>query len=281
MSDAPAAPWDVRLMDYAMAVMVGGAVLVCLIAAAWWVFQHPVFAIGRIDVSGDVEHNSAASLQANVVPLLQGNFITLNMTQARTAFESAPWVRRAVVRREFPNLLHVTLQEHVPVAYWGEDERQLVNTQGEIFDGQNDQDNQGDPDPGDSSESAESAGNTESAKAPSPLMPRLDGPSSQSAQVLRVYQRLAPLLKPLGLQLQGLSLLERGNWRGVLSQGGVIELGSGTPDELAARLSQFAHTAAAVAHGYHKQPGDIVSADLRHADGYALRLHGIPPQKQE
>lgn len=119
MSGAPAmASWDVRLMDFAARLLLAGVALACVAAAAWWALRQPVFAIGRITVDGDVEHNSASSLQANIVPLLQGNFITLQMAQAQAAFESAPWVRRAVVRREFPNLLHVTLQEHVPVAYW-------------------------------------------------------------------------------------------------------------------------------------------------------------------
>ena len=148
MSGASAtASWDVRLMNFAARALLTGVALACVAAAAWWALRQPMFAIGRITVDGDVEHNSATSLQANIVPLLQGNFITLQMAQAQAAFESAPWVRRAVVRREFPNLLHVTLQEHVPAAYWGKDGKQLLNVQGEIFDGQDgDDDSSADPD---------------------------------------------------------------------------------------------------------------------------------------
>ena len=37
-------------------------------------------------------------------------------------------------------------------------------------------------------------------------MPRLDGPPDQAAEVLAMYQRLAPLLAPLGLRMQELTL---------------------------------------------------------------------------
>ena len=257
MSGAPAmASWDVRLMDFAARLLLAGVALACVAAAAWWALRQPVFAIGRITVDGDVEHNSASSLQANIVPLLQGNFITLQMAQAQAAFESAPWVRRAVVRREFPNLLHVTLQEHVPVAYWGEEGKQLLNAQGEIFDGQDgDDDGSADPD-GLAPESETAASGSMSS------MPRLDGPPDQAAEVLAMYQRLAPLLAPLGLRMQELTLLERGNWRARLNQ-------------KATRLAQFAATAGEVAARHQRQPQAIASADLRHSGGYALRLHGI------
>lgn len=270
MSGAPAmASWDVRLMDFAARLLLAGVALACVAAAAWWALRQPVFAIGRITVDGDVEHNSASSLQANIVPLLQGNFITLQMAQAQAAFESAPWVRRAVVRREFPNLLHVTLQEHVPVAYWGEDGKQLLNAQGEIFDGQDgDDDGSADPD-GLAPESETAASGSMSS------MPRLDGPPDQAAEVLAMYQRLAPLLAPLGLRMQELTLLERGNWRARLNQNATLELGGGTADELVTRLAQFAATAGEVAARHQRQPQAIASADLRHSGGYALRLHGI------
>ncbi len=106
-------------------------------------------------------------------------------------------------------------------------------------------------------------------------MPRLDGPPDQAAEVLAMYQRLAPLLAPLGLRMQELTLLERGNWRARLNQNATLELGGGTADELATRLAQFAATVGEVAARHQRQPQAIASADLRHSGGYALRLHGI------
>src|SRR5665811_2202035 len=84
-----------------------------------WASQNPVFAIRAISVTGDVTHNNALTLRANVAPRLNGTFLSMDLGATRLAFEAVPWVRRAVVKREFPNRLKVRLQEHKAVAYWG------------------------------------------------------------------------------------------------------------------------------------------------------------------
>jgi cell division protein FtsQ len=49
----------------------------------------------------------------------------------RAAFERPPWVRKVDLRRQWPDHLEVSLEEHVPLARWGGDA--LVNTHGEVF----------------------------------------------------------------------------------------------------------------------------------------------------
>lgn len=91
-----------------------------------------------------------------------------------------PWVRQAVVRRDFPNRLLVQLQEHQAVAYWGaEGDSRLVNSYGEVFDA-----NLGELEKDD--------------------LPRLNGPEGQSAQVLAMHRTLQPLLTPMDLTLDQL-----------------------------------------------------------------------------
>ena len=119
MSRADAAmnlPADVRLMQAATAVLALALAALALAALLWWGLRHPVFALAGITVQGDVAHNNAVTLRANVAPRLAGNFFTVSLADTRQAFESVPWVRRAVVRREFPNRLRVTLEEHQPMA---------------------------------------------------------------------------------------------------------------------------------------------------------------------
>src|SRR5665811_1279869 len=112
-------PRDVKLMNLTASVLLLAFALLLVLALAYWAVQHQVFAIRAITVTGDVSHNNAVTLRANVAPRLSGTFLTLDLTAARRAFEAVPWVRRAVVRREFPNRLKVQLQEHKAVAYWG------------------------------------------------------------------------------------------------------------------------------------------------------------------
>lgn len=244
-------PFDVRLMNATATVMFAVCIVLFLAGGAWWALRHPLFAIAGITVRGDTAHNNAVTLRANVAPRLVGNFFTINLQAAREAFEAVPWVRRAVVQREFPNRLRVRLQEHQAVAYWGpEGESRLVNNFGEVFEA--------------------NAGDVESEN-----LPRLDGPRDQSAQVLAAYRTLQPLFEPLDLSIEGLALTARGNWQLQLDTGGLVELGRGTPEELAARTQRFVQTLTQVASRYGRRPDALVSADLRHSDGYALRLRGV------
>lgn len=252
MAAAMPAPIDVRLMNITATVLfiLGGAGV--LVAAGGWALRHPLFSLGGITVRGDVVHNNAVTLRANVAPRVAGNFFTLNLDSARAAFQSVPWVRQAVVRREFPNRLRVVLQEHQAVAYWGEEESEakLVNSFGEVFEA--------------------NVGDVEQE-----VLPRLAGPEGESAQVLATYRALRPLFGLLDLEVEQLVLTGRGSWQATLDNGAVVELGRGTQAELVARVQRFVQTLTQATAKYGRRPEALVSADLRHGDGYAIRLRGV------
>lgn len=252
MSTAAApVPFDVKLMNMAATVVFALCVVLFLAAGAWWAVRHPVFAIRGITVQGEVTHNSAPTLRANVAPRLSGNFFTLDLDAARHAFESVPWVRQAQVRREFPNRLKVLLQEHHPVAFWGaEGESRLLDDSGDVFEANVDDVEQDD-------------------------LPRLSGPVAQSQQVLAMYRAIKTAFDPLDLALSELTLTPRGNWQAGLDNGAVVELGHGEPAEVMPRVQRFVQTLTQVTSRYGRRPESLVSADLRHADGYALRLRGV------
>ena len=100
-------PVDVKLMNLTASVLFAGVAVALLVSVFWWGLRHPLFAIGAITVQGDLTHNNAVTLRANVAPKLDGNFFTVDLGKTRSAFEAVPWVRRALVRREFPNRLRV------------------------------------------------------------------------------------------------------------------------------------------------------------------------------
>ena len=245
-------PVDIRLMQGATVLLALALVVMALAALAWWGVRHPAFALAGITVQGDVAHSNAVTLRANVAPRMSGNFFTVNLAETQRAFEAVPWVRRAVVRREFPNRLRVQLQEHQVAAYWGlEGESRLLNSFGEVFEA-----NTGDVDRDD--------------------LPRLAGPDADSQAVLQMYRTLAPLVEKLDASLEELELSVRGSWRARLDNGARIELGGGTAAEVTQRLERFAQTLTQVASRYSRRPGqDLESADLRHRDGYALKLRGV------
>lgn len=251
MNPTFSAPLDVRLMNaIALALYALFAVGVLGMVAAW-AMQSSVFAIKKITIAGDVTHTNVVTLRAYVTPRLAGGFVTLDLARAREIFEAVPWVRRAVVKREFPNHLRVLLQEHQAVAYWGADsESRLLNEQGEVFEantGEVEQDG----------------------------LPRLNGPQGQGAQVLLAYQSLEPLFADLDVTLDQLELTGRGSWLARLDTGAVLQLGRGSPQEVLARTERFVNTLTQITSKYGRKPEALESADLRHEGGYALRIRGV------
>ena len=250
-TDAPpgALPGDIRLMN-AIAVVVfalAGAALVA--AGASWVARRPLFAIGGVRLEGDLQRNSVTTVRANALPHLAGNFFTMDLGKTRDAFEQVPWVRHAVVRRVWPNRLVVTLEEHQPVALWSGDENsdKMVNSHGEVFEA--------------------NVGDVEDDS-----LPEFSGPDGSSAQVLAMYQRLLPIFHQLGVEVTTLALSGRGSWKVELDTGAAIELGRGTEDDVGARTQRFVRTLPQVSRRFH---APLESADLRHAEGYAVKLKGV------
>jgi cell division protein FtsQ len=253
MNPALQQPFDVKLMNATASVLFTACAVMLLAAGLWWTLRNPAFAIGGITVQGDVTHNSPATLRANVMPRLAGNFFTVSLRATREAFESVPWVRQAVVRREFPNRLRVQLQEHQAAAFWGGDgdaDVQLVNSFGEVFEA--------------------NAGDVEDDN-----LPRLKGPEGQSMQVLEMYRAIEPLFQPLDLSIEQLVLSAHGSWNAQLDSGGLIEFGRGSQEEVVERTRRFVQTLTQVTSRYSRRADAVVSADLRHGDGYAVRLRGV------
>ena len=241
-------PFDVRLMNSASALLAGVFVLMVLVLVVAWLARQSTFNLQAIQVQGDLAHNNAVTLRANVAPKLTGNFFTVDLTQTRTAFESVPWVRRATVQREFPNQLKVVLQEHKAVAYWGDDsETRLINNFGEVFEA-----NPGDIEADD--------------------LPLLGGPDGQAPLVLAGYHQLAPLFDQVDSVLEHLLLTHQGSWRATLDSGAVIEIGHGSLPEITARVQRFLATLTQASSQFGR---NLESADLRYESGYAIRLKGV------
>jgi cell division protein FtsQ len=249
-------PGDVRLMNgVANAVFVLAAVG-ALVAGVLWLMRSPLFPIRGIQLDGDLLRNNVPTIRANAAPRLAGNFFSVDLQQGREAFESVPWVRRAVLRRVWPDRLAVRLEEHRAAALWaaiegadsnGGTANRLVNSHGEVFDA--------------------NVGDVEDDS-----LPTLEGPEGSAAPMLALLQRLQPLLARADLDVVRLRLSGRGSWRAEVDNGATIELGRGTDDEVLARTDRFVRTLAAATSRWR---APLEYADLRHRDGYALRLRGI------
>lgn len=240
---------EIRLLN-GVALSVYALAGVTLVAAGLaGLARSPWFPVRAIQIDGEVQRSSLATLRAQALPKLSGNFFSLDLKQAQAAFESAPWVRRAVVQRVWPDQLRVKLEEHRVVALWkGPDgNERLVNEQGEVFEA-----NVGDVD--------------------DDTLPLLEGPPGSAPRLRQVLERLQPVLKRHGREIEVLRLSARGGWHAELDGEARIEIGRGTDDEVVARVERFLGTVTQVTR-HLKAP--LLYADLRHADGYAVRLRNV------
>jgi cell division protein FtsQ len=246
-----ALPLDIRLMNMAAASLLAMCMVLVLGGGAWWLLRHPAFAIQAITVQGEVTRNNAITLRANVVPHLQGNFFTIDLERTKQAFEAVPWVRGAVVHRDFPNRLRTVLVEHEPMALWGDESaNKMVNQQSEVFEA-----------------------NVEDVDIDK--LPRLKGPDAQSQTVVQMYRHLLPMFEATDMGIEQLELTPRGSWRVLTDRGAQLELGRGSEAEITAQVQVFFKTLSQVTARYGRTPTALAGADLRHKDGYALRLRGV------
>jgi cell division protein FtsQ len=245
----PPLPADVRLMNGVASVIFVLAAVGAVVAGLAWLMRSPVFPIRTIQLDGDLLRNSVPTIRANAAPLLAGNFFSIDLQQGRAAFEHVPWVRRAVVRRVWPDRLAVRLEEHRAVALWEDDsgDSRLVNSYGEVFEA--------------------NVGDVEDDS-----LPIFNGPAGSAAAMLALHQRLLPVLTTLDLEVMRMQLSGRGSWRLELDSGAALELGRGQEEELVARTERFARTYGQVAERWNRK---LEYADLRHVDGYAVRLRGV------
>jgi cell division protein FtsQ len=253
VDQAVAQALDLRLMQMASHLLLSLALLALVGWGLVWLASGPWFAFKSLTVLGQRQHSSADLLRSEVLSKLHGGFFTLDLQQARREFESLPWVRKAQVKRVWPDRLVVTLDEHQPRAVWEHEdvEDQLVDLQGNVFDGSTD----------------------ELDDSVSQNLPVLRGPAGSARQMLAMHQRLTPVFGGLKTELSRLELSERGSWRATLANRSVIELGRGEPAEVEQRTRRFVATVAEVSARFGQRA--VESADLRHQDGYALKLVGM------
>jgi cell division protein FtsQ len=220
----------------------GSAMLVT--AALIWCLRQPFAPIRVVELDAPLARVAADELQEALQEKAQGNFLKLSLTDVRERLEALPWVRRATVRRLWPNRLLITLEEHVPLAHWG--------------------------DPGKAAEWVNSFGEVFAATLPEahPELPWLKGPQGSAPMLLERYREARALFIPLGMKPTRLTLSSRLALDMRLDTGLVLKLGreqSSSP--IAARLAHFVAIYPAVV-ARRVPPVEIV--DLRYPGGFAL-----------
>ncbi|MRX07883.1 FtsQ-type POTRA domain-containing protein [Pseudoduganella sp. FT25W] len=225
--------------------------LACIAAGVWWVSQRPMFNLRTIRIesigSDDLRHVNHLTLRNNALGKIKGNFFTTNLDAVRQAFETVPWVRRATVRREWPDQLIVALEEHEVLGTWGEDGR-LLSTKGESF-----------------------TANLAEAEEDHAL-PEFEGPEGSEREVLSRYDELRAWFAPLKLLPQALSLSSRYAWTVRLDNGMSVALGR---EQTSTTLKERVDRLVGIYPQLVGHLPNIDTIDMRYQNGLALSAQGL------
>ena len=230
-------------------VLVYALLICCLLWAAIWLVHRPLFDWRRVTVGGDVSRVSLQALKNQTLGSLNGNFWTINLHAAQRRFEQTPWVRRALLHRQFPDTLRVQIEEQVPAAWWqGEDTTTFVNGFGEVFE-------------------------ANATDIPDDL-PVFKGQEEQSQRMMNMYVALEREAMQQNMKIREIGLSRGGAWSVTLDGGARLELGRGSDRDLQTRLQRFFMGLVQI---YPDKPAReallmIASADLRYQNGFSLRL---------
>lgn len=242
---------DVRALNAISSILLGIVLLVLCASGVWWVIHRPVFTLKAVTVNGvsqvPLERVNALTVRSGAMPYVKGNFFTAELDEIRDGFETVPWVRKAMVRREWPDRLIVSLEEHHALGTWGEGK--LLSTNGEVF-----------------------VANMAEAEEGTKLL-EFEGPEGSEKEVFARYLAFKSWFAPLGIAPESVTLTGRYAWTLRMNTGMVVELGREQHDSsLKERVDRLISVYPQL---MEKLNGRINHVDMRYTNGLALKADGI------
>ena len=237
------------------AALMSTAVVILLALGVYSIASRPAFAVRQVDIQSagaPLRHVQEADLREALRNGLAGTTLTAALGGVREKIDAHPWVRQVTIRRIWPNRLLIQIEEHQPIASWGDG--RFFNRQGELFVG-------------------EANGVMDDATDHYQcLLPELEGPVGSQARVLERAMQASVLLEANGHRLNAMALGSQYAWQLRINNGLVVEIGRdaiGTDWQV--RLQQMAESLSWL-NAQVRSEGRLARIDLRYANGYAYRL---------
>ena len=193
------------------------------------------FSVRQVKIVGNIRNVTAQQIEVVVRRELKGNFFTMDLITTKAAFEKLPWVRSANLRRQWPDRIDVSLEEHQALARLGDSA--LVNIHGEVFEAASDV-----------------------------ALPIFFAPLDYVQGVTQRYLSFREQLNAIGLALKQIKVSARGAWEIRLDNDMVLALGRERIDE---RMARFV---AAYPVSITNATQRVSYVDLRYANGFAVRV---------
>jgi cell division protein FtsQ len=218
-----------------------------LAAAAVWLVRVPSLPVKQVVFAEPLPHTRRGEVEQILPGSLKGNFFSLNLEMVRGSLEKLPWVRKVDVRRIWPAKLEIRIEEHKPVARWGEARSELVNSYGEVF----------------------VAGLPENEASE---LPQLFGPLGTAQDVLKHYGEFVGAFATVGEKPVQVTLSPRLAWQLKLQNGMLVDIGrEQIKAPVGVRLQRFIDIYPETVAKRAVRPAVV---DLRYPNGFAMRMAG-------
>lgn len=209
------------------------ALLVLLLAGALYQLDQPVQVMR---VESDLSEGQRTQVQAILSRERIGGVLSFDINGLRETLEGMGWARAIQIRRQWPNVVEITLLREHPIARWGQ--KHFVTASSEIV----------------------------SLPDTYPQLPLFEVELSDVSQTMRVYRLIDQMVGKSDLELRHLLQDARGEWQATFARGFTVKLGV---DRLGERLSRFLSVyEKALIHRSH----EIAYVDVRYSSGAAVRF---------
>lgn len=189
-----------------------------------------------LEITGPMRNVDAAEVQQALAEHLDNGFLDFNIVAAKEDVVALQWVQDAALRRGWPGVLHVQIEEQEPVATWFG--TSLLNNDGEVF--------------------------VDGAVGYSGVLPDIGGPAGTQVTLLERMRELQAELTDRSLALKRFYLTERRAERLWLANGIEVRLGR---RDYEARLQRFVDIAWPA---LRNRAAAIEYVDMRYTNGFAV-----------
>ena len=206
-----------QLLRQTLRSVMATLMLAALGTAGWFGWRALDAPVQLVTIGGELsvaERERASEIVAGYLP---DGVLSLDTDALQQRLEEESWLARASVRRRWPDGVDVDIEPEVPVALWRDGE--LLSSRGRVVTPLEDIVRTG--------------------------MVTLSGPEGSSERVMATYQRIADVLRPMGLRIELLELDELAGWRFVVEPG--VEVAQLIVDENRRALRQRSRGGLAVA----------------------------------
>jgi cell division protein FtsQ len=210
----------------------------CVIICAYFATQEQIyrFPITTVKIDGQVLRTSKQEIWNATVTLLKKGFFVTDVMAIKANLQNLPWVETAAVEKIWPDKLHITIKERLPIARWRG--KGLVTTAGDIV--------------------------YTDLLGDSNKLPVFWGSDLQVKNMLESYLTISDVLKRNEMSVSEIEIMPDQGLRAILNNGIMLFLGS---EGLLERINRFT---LAYRNKLQKISYKIDYVDLRYVNGIAV-----------